>query len=380
MDSLRYWVEEMHVDGFRFDAASTLARTPRGVDQLGTFLDIIQQDPVLSRVKLIAEPWDLGPGGYQVGRFPVLWAEWNGKYRDTIRRFWKGDGVQTADLAYRLTGSSDLYERSGRRPYASINFVTAHDGFTLYDLVSYNGKHNEANGEENRDGTNENLSWNCGAEGPTEDPAVLALRARQQRNFLATLLLSEGVPMLVAGDEIGRTQKGNNNAYCQDNETSWINWDLDQPRQQLLDFTRFLTKLFRQHPALRRRKFFYGRKIRDDEIKDLSWFRPDGKEMTDQDWRNPETRCLGERLAGDAMEENDEHGCRVVDDTLLILLNAHYESVPFVLPAHRPEQRWELVLDTQDSSGRREPPPVLEDDSYVVAPRSLVMLRIKASI
>jgi isoamylase len=380
MDSLRYWVEEMHVDGFRFDAASTLARTPRGVDQLGTFLDIIQQDPVLSRVKLIAEPWDLGPGGYQVGRFPVLWAEWNGKYRDTIRRFWKGDGVQTADLAYRLTGSSDLYERSGRRPYASINFVTAHDGFTLYDLVSYNGKHNEANGEENRDGTNENLGWNCGAEGPTEDPAVLALRARQQRNFLATLLLSEGVPMLLAGDEIGRTQKGNNNAYCQDNETSWINWDLDQPRQQLLDFTRFLTKLFRQHPALRRRKFFYGRKIRDDEIKDLSWFRPDGKEMTDQDWRNPETRCLGERLAGDAMEENDEHGCRVVDDTLLILLNAHYESVPFVLPAHRPEQRWELVLDTQESSGRREPPPVLEDDSYVVAPRSLVMLRIKASI
>jgi glycogen operon protein len=378
MDSLRYWINEMHVDGFRFDAATSLARTTHGVDQLGTFLDIIQQDPVLSRVKLIAEPWDLGPGGYQVGRFPVLWAEWNGKYRDTVRRFWKGDSVQAADLAYRLTGSSDLYELSGRRPFASINFVTAHDGFTLYDLVSYSGKHNETNGEENRDGINENLSWNCGAEGPTDDPGILALRALQQRNFLATLFLSVGVPMLLAGDEIGRTQQGNNNAYCQDNEISWINWDLDKPRQQLLDFTQFLTKLFGQHPSLRRRRFFHGRKIRHDKVKDLSWFRPDGKEMTDEDWRNPNTRCIGERLAGDAIEETDEHGGRIVDDTLLLLLNAHYESVPFVLPAHRPEQRWELVLDTQESSGRRGSPQVLENDSYVVAPRSLVMLRIKA--
>ena len=379
MDSLRYWVNEMHVDGFRFDSATTLARTPHGVDQLGTFLDIIQQDPVLSRVKLIAEPWDLGPGGYQVGRFPVLWAEWNAKYRDTVRRFWKGDSVQAADLAYRLTGSSDLYELSGRRPFASINFVTAHDGFTLCDMVSYSGKHNEANGEENRDGINENLSWNCGAEGPTDDPAILALRARQQRNFLATLLLSVGVPMLLAGDEIGRTQKGNNNAYCQDNEISWINWDLDQPRQQLLEFTQFLTKLFRQHPSLRRRRFFHGRKLRYDAVKDLSWFRPDGKEMTDEDWRNPETRCIGERLSGDAIEETDEHGGKIVDDTLLFLLNAHYESVPFVLPTHRPEQRWELVLDTQESTGKREPSPALADDSYVVAPRSFVMLSIKAS-
>lgn len=379
MDSLRYWVEQMHVDGFRFDAAASLARTPHGVDQMGTFLDIIQQDPVLSRVKLIAEPWDLGPDGYQVGRFPILWAEWNGEYRDTVRRFWKGDGVQAADLAYRLTGSSDLYEQSGRRPFASINFVTAHDGFTLCDLVSYNGKHNEANGEENRDGTNDNLSWNCGAEGPTDDPAVLALRARQQRNFLVTLLLSEGVPMLLAGDEFGRTQKGNNNAYCQDNETSWIEWNLDPPRQQLLDFARFLTKLFRQHPSLRRRRFFHGRKIRGGEIKDLSWFRPDGKEMTDEDWCNSETRCFGERLAGDAIEGTDEHGGRIVDDILLILLNAHYEPVPFVLPARQPEQRWDLVLDTQEAIGRREPSQVLGDDSYVVAPRSLVMLRIKAS-
>jgi len=379
MDSLRYWVLEMHVDGFRFDSASTLARTPDAVNQLGTFLDIIRQDPVLSRVKLIAEPWDLGPGGYQVGRFPILWAEWNGKYRDTVRRYWKGDGVQTSDLAYRLTGSSDLYEQSGRRPLASINFVTAHDGFTLSDLVSYNDKHNEANGEENHDGINANESWNCGAEGYTDDASVLALRARQQRNFLATLLLSEGVPMLVAGDEMGRTQKGNNNAYCQDNEISWIHWDLDHARQELLDYTRFLTALFRQHPSLRRRTFFHGRRIRDDKIKDLSWFRPDGKEMTDADWSNPETRCVGERLAGDAIEATDEHGNRLVDDTLLMLFNAHYEAVTFILPAHRPEQRWELVLDTQEASGRREPSPALEDDRYVVTPRSLVMLQIKAS-
>jgi glycogen operon protein len=378
MDSLRYWVSEMHVDGFRFDSATTLARTPHGVDQLGTFLDIIQQDPVLSRVKLIAEPWDLGPGGYQVGRFPFLWAEWNGKYRDTVRRFWKGDSVQAADLAYRLTGSSDLYELSGRRPFASINFVTAHDGFTLCDLVSYSGKHNEANGEENRDGIDENLSWNCGAEGPTDDPGILALRACQQRNFLATLLLSVGVPMLLAGDEIGRTQQGNNNAYCQDNEICWIDWDLNQARQQLLEFTRLLTKLFRQHPSLRRRRFFHGRKIRYDKVKDLSWLRPDGKEMTDEDWRNPETRCIGERLAGDAIEETDEHGARIVDDTLLLLFNAHFESVPFVLPTQQPEQHWELVLDTQEPSGVREPSPVLKDNSYAVAPRSLVMLRIKA--
>ena len=377
LDSLRYWVEEMHVDGFRFDAASSLARTPNGVDQLGTFLDIIQQDPVLSAVKLIAEPWDLGPDGYQVGRFPVLWAEWNGKYRDTVRRFWKGDGEQSADLAYRLTGSSDLYDHSGRQPHASINFVTAHDGFTLRDLVSYDAKHNDANGENNRDGNNDNESWNCGVEGPTGDPAILALRARQQRNLLATLFLSQGVPMLVAGDEMGRTQQGSNNAYCQDNETSWVNWSLDTPSQELLDFTRYLTGLFRQHPALRRRTFFYGRKIHGDTIKDLSWFGPGGEAMTKEDWSNPDTRCIGERLAGDAIEATDEHGNHIIDDTLLILLNAHYKSVPFVLPAASPRHPWELALDTEQPSGRREAPRVLVDQSYLLAPRSLVMLRIR---
>src|SRR5712692_1869947 len=254
MDSLRYWVLEMHVDGFRFDLASALARELHAVDRLGAFFDIIHQDPVLSQAKLIAEPWDLGEGGYQVGNFPVLWAEWNGEYRDTVRRFWKGDGGLVGTVAYRLTGSSDLYERSGRRPYASINFVTAHDGFTLSDLVSYNEKHNEANGEDKRDGSNENLSWNCDVEGPTDDPAMLTLRAQQQRNFLATLLLSQGVPMLVAGDERGRTQQGNNNAYCQDNEVSWMDWTLDRPRRDLLEFTQQLIRLFHQHPVLRRRK------------------------------------------------------------------------------------------------------------------------------
>src|SRR5712692_5573502 len=286
MDSLRYWVLEMHVDGFRFDLASALARELHAVDRLGAFFDIIHQDPVLSQAKLIAEPWDLGEGGYQVGNFPVLWAEWNGEYRDTVRRFWKGDGGLVGGLAYRLTGSSDLYGWSGRRPYASLNFITAHDGFTLADLVSYNEKHNQANGEENHDGHNHNLSWNCEVEGPTDDPAVLALRARQRRNLLATLLLSQGVPMLQAGDEIGRTQQGNNNAYCQDNEISWIDWTLNRPRQELLEFTRLLTRLFHRHPVLRRRKFFHGRQIRGSAVKDLVWFRPEGEEMSDEDWNN----------------------------------------------------------------------------------------------
>jgi glycogen operon protein len=335
MDSLRYWVLDMHVDGFRFDLASALARELHEVDRLGAFFDIIHQDPVLSQVKLIAEPWDLGEGGYQVGNFPLLWAEWNGEYRDTVRRFWRGDDDQVGALAYRLTGSGDLYERGGRRPYASINFITAHDGFTLHDLVSYNDKHNDANGEQNRDGHNENLSWNCGEEGPTNDPAILALRAQQQRNFLAALLLSQGVPMLQAGDEIGRTQQGNNNTYCQDNEISWVDWRLDRPRRDLLEFTRAVIKVFHDHPVLRRRKFSQGRHIRGSEVKDLAWFRPDGKEMTDEDWNNPLVRCLGLRLAGDAMEEVDARGNRVVDDTLLILLNAHHESVAFIPPAHR---------------------------------------------
>jgi glycogen operon protein len=301
-----------------------LARELHEVDRLGAFFDIIHQDPMLSQVKLIAEPWDVGEGGYQVGNFPVLWAEWNGKYRDNVRRYWKGDGGQMGELAYRLTGSSDLYEAGNRRPYASINFVTAHDGFTLRDLVSYNDKHNEANGEDNNDGADDNQSWNCGAEGPTDNPDILALRARQQRNFLATLMLSQGVPMLLSGDEVGRTQNGNNNTYCQDNELSWINWELDPSQQDLLEFTSFVIQLFKEHPALRRRHFFYGRRIRGSDIKDITWFSPEGKEMTEEDWLNAEARCLGLRLAGDLLNDTDERGNPIVDDTLLILVNAHH--------------------------------------------------------
>jgi isoamylase len=376
MDSLRYWVLEMHVDGFRFDLASTLARELHDVDRLGAFFDIIQQDPVISQVKLIAEPWDLGPGGYQVGNFPVLWAEWNAAYRDTVRRFWKGDAGQVGGLAFRLTGSSDLYAGNGRLPYASINFITAHDGFTLHDLVSYNDKHNEANGEENRDGHNENLSWNCGAEGKTDDPAILALRAGQKRNFLATLLLSQGVPMLLAGDESGRSQGGNNNAYCQDNEVSWVDWKLDRPQRELLEFTKLLIRISHQHPVLRRSHFFQGRKIRGSEVKDLAWFRPDGKEMTDEDWANPEMRSFGLRLAGDAIEEVDGRGNRLVDDTLLILLNAHHETIPFVLPAHRRKLHWWVILDTSEPITRREQRQLRGAAPYPLKGRSLVLLRL----
>jgi glycogen operon protein len=376
MDSLRYWVMEMHVDGFRFDLASTLARELHSVDRLGAFFDIIHQDPVLSQVKLIAEPWDLGEGGYQVGNFPVLWAEWNAEYRDTVRRFWKGDGGLVGGLAFRLTGSSDLYGRGGRRPYASINFVTAHDGFTLADLVSYNEKHNDANGEENRDGHNENLSWNCGAEGPTDNREVLALRARQQRNFLATLILSQGVPMLLAGDEIGRTQRGNNNAYCQDNEISWMDWKLDRWKRELLEFTQLLIRLWHQHPVLRRRVFFQGRRIRGSEVKDLAWFKPDGKEMTDDDWNNGFARCLGLRLAGDAIEEVDARGNRILDDTLLILLNAHYEVVNFVLPAHRRKVRWQTVFDTKKVKIKKRQRLIHGGSDYPLEARSMVLLRL----
>ena len=377
MDSLRYWILEMHVDGFRFDLASALARELHDVDRLGAFFDIIHQDPVISQVKLIAEPWDLGEGGYQVGNFPVLWAEWNGQYRDTVRAYWKGDEGQAGPLGYRLTGSSDLYGKGGRRPYASINFVTAHDGFTLHDLVSHNEKHNEPNGEENRDGHDHNLSWNCGTEGPTDDPAILALRQRQQRNFLATLLLSQGVPMLCGGDEIGRTQQGNNNAYCQDNEISWFDWRLDKRRRDLLGFTRCLIELRRRHPVLRRRQFFYGRRIRGSEVKDLAWFRPDGKEMTEEDWTNPQTRCLGLRLAGDAIEEVDAQGNPILDDTLLILLNAYHEPLPFILPAHRPGVKWELILDTRTPDGRRLHRPMRGGEVYTLGGRSLAVLRLR---
>jgi glycogen operon protein len=376
MDSLRYWIQEMHVDGFRFDLASALARELDDVDRLGAFFDIIHQDPVISQVKLIAEPWDLGEGGYQVGNFPVLWAEWNGIYRDTVRAFWKGDEGQAGGVAYRLTGSSDLYGHGGRRPYASINFVTAHDGFTLNDLVSYNDKHNEANGEDNRDGHDHNLSWNCGVEGPTDDVKIGALRARQMRNFLATLLLSQGVPMLSGGDEIARTQRGNNNAYCQDNDLSWFDWKLDRPRRELLDFVRYVIQLRREHPGLRRQKFFFGRRIRGSEVKDLSWFRPDGHEMTDEDWANPFTRCFGLRLAGDAIAEVDADGAPIVDDTLMILVNAYHESIGFVLPAHRRGARWDVVLDTRSADGRRRHRPLRGGEPYDLGPRCLAMLRL----
>jgi isoamylase len=351
MDSLRYWVLEMHVDGFRFDLAATLARELHEVDRLGAFLDIIHQDPILSQVKLIAEPWDLGEGGYQVGKFPVGWAEWNDRYRDAVRSYWKGDGGLIGELAYRITGSSDLYERSGRSPYASINFVTAHDGFTLNDLVSYNSKHNEANGEENRDGTDNNRSWNCGVEGPTNDLAVLALRERQKRNLLATLFLSQGVPMLLAGDAMGHTQNGNNNAYCQDNEISWIDWDDRERNSDLLEFTRLVIELRRNHPVFRRRKFFQGRAIKGADIKDIVWLLPGGEEMSDEGWGRGSAQCLGVFLAGDGLDEVDEHAEPVRDESFLVLLNAHYEPVPFRLPAMQQEGSWLPLLDTARERG-----------------------------
>jgi glycogen operon protein len=377
MDSLRYWVTEMHVDGFRFDLASALARELHAVDRLSAFFDILHQDPILSQVKLIAEPWDVGEGGYQVGNFPVGWAEWNGKYRDTIRRYVKGDGGQVAEVAYRLTGSSDLYSMSGRRPYASVNFVTAHDGFTLHDLVSYNKKHNEANGEQNRDGTDDNLSWNCGTEGPTDDPRVLELRERQKRNFLTILFFSQGVPMLYGGDEIGRTQKGNNNAYCQDNEISWFDWKLDRAQRHLLEFTRRLIAFRKKHPVLRRRRFFQGGRLRGSEVKDLSWFRPDGREMTDEDWTTGYAKSLALRLAGDAISERDEKGRPITDDTLLILLNAHHEPLAFTLPAHKRSVRWQPVLDTAVSAGREKPVTIFRGgERYKLEARSIAVLRL----
>ena len=351
MDSLRYWVLEMHVDGFRFDLASTLARDANGVNKLHAFFEIIHQDPVLSQVKLIAEPWDVGEGGYQVGNFPVLWAEWNGKYRDAIRSFWKGDEGKIGEVAYRLTGSPDLYQHDGKRPYASINFVTSHDGFTLTDLVSYNEKHNEANGEKNHDGDNNNLSWNHGVEGPTEDPKINALRERQRRNFLTTLFISQGVPMLLGGDEFGRTQNGNNNAYCQDNELSWFHWEKwDENQKALFEFTRRLIQLRRQHPVFRRPKFFQGRRIRGSEIKDVMWFNPGGNEMSEKDWSLPLARCLGMMLSGDTIDVLGFQGEPIRDDTFLFLMNAHYETISFLLPGQE-NIEWQLLLDTATESG-----------------------------
>ena len=351
MDSLRYWVSEMHVDGFRFDLASTLARSLHEVDRLSSFFTVIHQDPVIGKVKLIAEPWDVGEGGYQVGRFPVRWAEWNGRYRDTMRAFWRGDGGRAADLGYRLTGSSDLYQHGGRSPSSSVNFITAHDGFTMRDLVSYDGKHNEANGEENRDGNDQNLSWNCGAEGDTDDVEVRALRRRQIRNLLATLLLSQGTPMICAGDEQGRTQKGNNNAYCQDNETSWLDWELDDERRSLLAFTRNVIRLRRQHPLIQRATFFAGREIRGVGVRDAVWFRHDGVSMTDEDWTNPSTSSLGVFMSGSGLEPLDEEGHPQSDDDLLLVLNASGSDLSFALPAFVERGNalaWDLLLDTAE--------------------------------
>ncbi len=380
MDSLRYWALEMHVDGFRFDLAAALARELHDVDRLGGFLDIIQQDPVLSQLKLIAEPWDIGEGGYQVGNFPAGWAEWNGKYRDTIRRYWKGDGGQASELAYRLFGSSDLYEGSGRKPFASINFVVAHDGFTLRDLVSYDQKHNEANQEDNKDGSDDNQSWNCGVEGPTDDPAIRELRARQQRNMLATLLLSQGVPMICGGDEIGRTQHGNNNAYCQDNEISWFNWDISSEEQALFTFTSALIMLRAAHPVFRRRQFFQGRSIYGADIKDLSWFRPDGQEMTEDDWNQGYVRCLGVRLAGDRIEEKDHLGNPILDDTFLLLMNAHHEPIEFTLPTPPANVPWQLVLDTVQDVIPANAPLITEGNRYDLKGRSLAVMQIEAAV
>lgn len=374
MDSLRYWISEMHVDGFRFDLAATLARGADEADRLSSFFDIIHQDPVISQVKLIAEPWDVGPGGYQVGHFPVLWAEWNGKYRDTVRRYWRGDDGQTAELAYRLAGSSDLYKHNGRRPSASINFVTAHDGFTLRDLVSYNEKHNEANGEHNRDGDNNNHSWNCGVEGPSDDPLINALREQQQRNFLATLFLSQGVPMLHGGDERHCTRLGNNNSYCQDNEISWIDWRLDATGQRLLEFTRRLIALRQAHPVLHRRSFFRGRKLAS-ELGDIEWLCPDGQEMSADDWNNPRTRCLGLLLNGQIMDEHDERGAPIRDDILLLLFNAHHESISFLLPDWPDEPQWEVLIDTAVVGDGVGNGLAADGEAYCVQGRSLVLLR-----
>jgi isoamylase len=372
MDSLRYWVLEMHVDGFRFDLAATLARELHDVDRLSAFFDLVQQDPVLSQVKLIAEPWDVGEGGYQVGNFPVQWSEWNGKYRDTVRDFWRGEPATLADFGYRFTGSSDLYQADGRRPYASVNFVTCHDGFTLNDLVSYNEKHNEANGEENLDGESYNRSWNCGVEGPTDDQGVRVLRDRQKRNFLASLLLSQGVPMILGGDEIGRTQAGNNNAYCQDNEISWFDWEARD--EALFEFTARLIKLRRDHPVFRRRRWFQGRQITgaaDTDGIDIAWFKPDGGQMTEEDWRNGYARSLAVFLNGEEIATPDPRGRRQLDDSFFLLFNAHDQPLRFTLPRGPHGRRWMRMLDTADPLPRF----YRSGGQVPVADRSLALLR-----
>jgi glycogen operon protein len=376
MDSLRYWVTEMHVDGFRFDLAATLARQFHEVDRLSAFFDLIQQDPVISRVKLIAEPWDVGEGGYQVGNFPPLWSEWNGRYRDAVRDFWRGEPGSLGEFASRLTGSSDLYAHSRRRPRASVNFVTAHYGFTLRDLVSYNDKHNEANGEGNRDGESHNRSWNCGVEGESDDPAVRELRARQQRNFLATLLLSQGIPMLSHGDELGRTQRGNNNAYCQDNDVSWIDWRLTDEQRELADFTRYVIGLRTAHPVLRRRRFFRGETPThpDQPLPDLVWLLPDGSEMTPEDWQRSDAHSVGVFLNGDAIAEPDECGRPVVDDSFLLLLNSYWEPVEFRLPGAAYGERWTTLIDTAEPQDTPDESEHKAGARLLVERRSLVLL------
>jgi isoamylase len=375
MDSLRYWVLEMHVDGFRFDLASTLARELHAVDRLGAFFDIIHQDPVLSQVKLIAEPWDLGEGGYQVGNFPVLWTEWNGKYRDTVRRFWRGDGDALNEFATRLCGSSDLYEHSGRKPYASINFVTSHDGFSMRDLVSYNHKHNQANGEGNRDGDNHNLSWNCGVEGPTDDPRIRSLRVRQMKNLFTTLMFSQGVPMIRGGDELQHTARGNNNTYCQDNALSWLDWELEPEQQEFVDFVRQLIELRRKHPVLTRRGFFQGRQIRGASVSDIVWLTPHGREMLEADWNRPKVRVLGVRLNGKMLDEFDDYGRPITGSTLLVLLSAEDHPIEFVLPEIEKDRYWHPVLDTSEQP--RPPKHLPGGYRYPLHPRSVAVLERK---
>jgi isoamylase len=372
MDSLRYWILEMHVDGFRFDLASALARELYEVDQLSSFFTIIHQDPVIAQAKLIAEPWDVGEGGYQVGNFPVGWTEWNGKYRDAVRAYWNGEGGRVGELAYRLTGSSDLYERGGRKPHASINFVTAHDGFTLRDLVSYNEKHNEANGEGNRDGESHNLSRNYGVEGSTQDLRIRRLRTRQRRNFMATLLLSQGVPMILSGDEMGRTQRGNNNAYCQDNEISWLDWNLSSPDRNFLSFVRSMIRLRKEHPAFRRQRFFQGRELRG--VKDITWLTPAGREMTDEEWGSSLVRSLGLLMSGLLEGEYDSQGRPEEDDDFLLLFNASDEGMTFQLPAIPEEARWEMVMDTSYYAGLKANGFLKPGDAYPLKARSMAVL------
>lgn len=375
MDSLRYWVLEMHVDGFRFDLASALARELYAVDRLAAFFDIIHQDPVLANVKLIAEPWDVGEGGYQVGEFPLLWSEWNGKYRDTVRDFWRGENRTLAEFAYRFTGSSDLYQTNGRRPHASINFITAHDGFTLHDLVSYNEKHNQANGEDSRDGESHNRSWNCGAEGETNKPEILQLRQQQQRNFLVTLMLSQGVPMLLAGDEMGRSQQGNNNPYCQDNEISWVNWGLQDAA--LLEFSQQLINFRLQHPIFRRRKWFQGRAIHGSDVRDIAWFNPDGGEMTEKQWNDGLAKAIAIFLNGQEIPTPGSRGERIVDDDFLILFNAHYEGIEFTLPKVLQQWEWITLIDTTKPQFAKQGYLYKKGEPLVMTKRtSLVLQRV----